>query len=490
VSVVRAPASTFADEKEGEAFVKSGREFLLSLSQLLSVSRFHQLDNEAIRVPTDAVSDWTGKLCQEGKRLEILFERGQVYLNQQRLRLSGGVFETVESLGASLEARKLAGLEIRNPLSPSTLRAFLACYNDVPRGTSDPATHIEQALTAAAIQDIVVLRGSGRSSDGRGFGVAGDVENATLLYAKAVVLLREMVRRWDDESARSYLGARVTRVVQGIISLVEQNPRPFLWLIHVKDDREYLFTHGANVALLSILLGNRLGIDRNRLCTLGGAALVHDLGHLLLPRELDSKEEAFSGEDRKAMALHPVHGVNLLLQLRRLDDPILTRIVVVFEHNIASNGYPCREWPRGLHLFSRIVAIADAYDAMTNRRPFRPARTPHEALRELEEGAGSRYDPDLVRLFTGVLGIHPLGTVVRLDSGELAIVFHVDPSAPARPLVKVVVAADGTRLAQGPLLDLDERDGGGKPRRSIVGILDPAQAGINVAACLWETAPT
>src|SRR6185369_8199172 len=161
-----------------------------------------------------------------------------------------------------------------------------ACYNDVPRGTEDPAAFIEKSLAAAGVKEIKVLRPRGGSSSGKGQGGTADVEMATLLYAKAVVLLREMIRRWEDETSRNYLGAKVTRVVQGIISLAERNSKPFHWLIHVKDDREYLFTHGTNVALLSILMGLRLGVDRNRLCELGAGGLFHDLGHLLLPPEL------------------------------------------------------------------------------------------------------------------------------------------------------------------------------------------------------------
>jgi hypothetical protein len=160
---------------------------------------------------------------------------------------------------------------------------------------------------------------------------------------------------------------------------------------------------------------------------------------------------------------------------------------VIFEHNLVANGYPRSDWPAPLHLFSRIVAIADAYDAMTTRRPYRPARTPQEALRELHEGAGSRYDADLVRVFTSILGIYPLGTLVRLDTGEVAVVYHSDPSAPRRPLVKVLVAADGTRLREGRLLDLAECDASGRPPHSIVDTVEAASVGINVAACLWES---
>lgn len=481
----QAPAVPRFVDDQGADFQKVVREFLLSFSQLLSVSRFHSMDNEAIRAPLASISEWTRAYCEGGRKIEILFDKGQVFVNSTRLRFTGGSFAMIQAFAGSLDSRKLAGIEIWAPLTPETLRSFLERFNGVSRGTENPASHIEKALAAAGIKEIAVLRPA--SGAGTGFEVTGDIEMATLLYAKAVVLLRETIRRWEDSSARSYLGTRTTRTIQGIISLAERNPRPFLWLIHVKDSEEYLFNHGANVALLSILLGCRLGIDRNRLCALGAAALFHDLGAFWLPPAAIARKDSFQEEDREALRRHPVHGANLLLGLRRLDEAALARLAVVFEHNIATSGYPRREWPGGLHLFSRIVAVAETYDAMTTRRPFRPARTPDEALRELTGKAGRRFDPEIVRVFTSVLGIYPLGTLVRLDSGELAIVFHVDPSTPRQPLVKIVAAADGSPRTDGELVDIGDNGESGKPRRSIAATVDPEAAGINVHAFLWES---
>jgi HD-GYP domain-containing protein (c-di-GMP phosphodiesterase class II) len=230
-------------------------------------------------------------------------------------------------------------------------------------------------------------------------------------------------------------------------------------------------------------MGLRLGLDRNRLCQLSTAALFHDMGRI---HENRGKDGSFTKEDRESMALHPVHGVNLLLGLRSLNEALLKRLIVVFECNIESNGYPRKSWPPGLHLFSRIVAITEAYDAMTTQRSFRSAMTPDEAIREISEHAGSRYDADLVRIFINLMGIYPLGTLVKLDTGEWGLVFHVDPSAPRRPLVKLVQTSDGTRVDQGEIVDLGERDPGGAFRRNIAATGNAAAHGIRSSVLLWE----
>jgi len=474
-------------QQEGGESQEEARKFLMALAQLVSVSRFHQLDNEAVRAPLALISEWTGRLCTGGEKFTIFTGDGQVFVNSKRLRLSGGAYKMIQGFIQVLGQRKLGGIEIRGPVSVECMRSFLACFNGVPRGTEDPAGFIEKSIAESGFGELGILRPGGQGGGKDRIHVADDIELAALLYAKAVVLLRETVRNWENEETRNYLGARATRVIQGIIALAERNSGLFLWLVNVKNDGEYLYTHGANVALLSILLGLRLGIDRNRLCDLGAAALFHDLGRIGLPEEVRSKEGRFSDEDLRAMKRHPIHGVNLLLQLKRFNHSLLNRLVVVFEHNIVSNGYPRSSWPRGLHIYSRIVAIADAYDAMTTRRPFRPARTPDEALRELRENAGNRYDGDLVAVFANVMGIYPLGTLVRLDTGELALVYHVDPAAPRRPLVKVIRAADGSAIPGGKIIDLGECDGSGAWPRSIAGTVDAVSLGIKVSSYLWES---
>jgi HD-GYP domain-containing protein (c-di-GMP phosphodiesterase class II) len=487
MSETPAPAATIAGSFDADACEGLARQFLMTLAQIVSVCRFHQIDNEAVRIPIALLSEWTRVLCAAEQKFTIFGEDGQVFVNQKRVRFTGGSFETIQKLLRGLEERGLAGLEFRAPVDTEELRSFLTAFQSVNRQSADAAGDVERAVASAGVRGIAVLRPGGQRQGSNKLHSLDDAAMAALLYAKAVVLLRETIRNWDDETTRNQLGARSTRIIQGIITLAERDRRPFLWLLQVKNEREYLFTHGANVALLCILVGLRLGIDRNRLCDLGAAALFHDLGHICLPPEVRTKTGLFSEEDYKAMALHPIHGTNLLLKLKNLQPSLLARIVVNFEHNIASNGYPRKSWPRGEHVFSRIVAVANAYDAMTTRRSYRHALTPDEALRELWKHAGTRYDSGIVHTFANVVGLYPLGTLVRLSSGEEAVVYHVDPSAPRHPVVKIVRAADGSRPSVGRIVDLAERDASGACANSIVGMVDALASGVNPSAFLWES---
>jgi len=464
------------------------RNLLLSLSQLLQVSRFHDVRNAALVGALETVSRLTREVCRDGQILHVLVDAGQVFADRRRVRFATGAFNTVRDLIRQIEGRGLSGFELRAPLGLDGLRGLLAALHAVPLDSDDARATLEAGLAGADVTAFVPLAAGGGSGSEAGTIDLPESKLAALLYAKLVVVLRESLRHWDSADRRHYLGARTKRVVQQIISLAERSPRPFQWLIHVKSADEYLSTHSANVAILSILTGLRIGLERSRVCALGMAALFHDMGRIGLPGDLLAKTTTFDADEIRAMARHPVLGVNLLLKLGTLNETLLERLVVVWEHNIESNGYPRKSSSTPLHAFSRIVAVADAFDAMTTRRAYRAARTPDEAMRELTRYSGERYDPDVVRAFRAVLGVYPLGTLLRLDTGEAGLVFHVDPSRPATPLVKLVLGPDGASLADGEIVDLSETGPDGAPRRKVVGSDDPQRLGIHVPAYLMEGA--
>jgi len=451
------------------------QQFLLTFTQLLQVSRYHEIENDAVIPLIDSVCALSTEICAGGRRLRVLVNRDTIFVNRRRVRFATGAVRTTIALARLLERRGLIGFEVEDALTPRTLSAFLRAFHGVPGNAEEPIMLLRAALQAEDIHGIVLLVPGKQDREDLAAVRTDEGEAAAQYYAKVLVLLRETIRCWEHEDTRRFLGARTKRVLQQIISLAERSPRPFLWLAHVKDDSEHLYAHSTNVALLSVLIGLRLGIERNRIADLGMAALFHDLGRISLPGRVLAERGRFDADERSSMARHPIHGVNLLLGTG-------------FEHNIDSNGYPRKHWPPGLHLFSRIVAVVDAYDAMTTRRSYRPAMNPDEAMQRLAADSGTRYDGNLVKVFSNVLGIFPLGTLVSLSTGEGALVYHVDPYAPRRPIVKLVWDAEGTRFGDGEIVDLGEKDEDGAYLRVITGTEDPAGRAIEVPTYLSEGA--
>jgi hypothetical protein len=155
---------------------------------------------------------------------------------------------------------------------------------------------------------------------------------------------------------------------------------------------------------------------------------------------------------------------------------------MAFEHHVRldGTGYPSAPVGDSPDLMSRIVAVVDTFDAMTSRRSYRRAEQRQRALDVLASGAGSHYDPRIVRVFIKVLGFYPPGSVVALDDGSIAVVVRNNPKTLDRPVVRLVREPSGEQLVEAPELDLETN-----PERSIRAGLDQSEAGIDPADFIY-----
>ncbi|MDP3540996.1 MAG: HD domain-containing protein [Elusimicrobiota bacterium] len=190
---------------------------------------------------------------------------------------------------------------------------------------------------------------------------------------------------------------------------VAADPQAMLELAILERFDEYTYAHSVNVSVYSLAIGCRLGLRPALLAELGFGALFHDLGKASLPRELIDKPGELDENDWRLMRRHPLLGAEALLALRRpLDSSLARAISIAFEHHLAfdGSGYPRLQPPRRQELFSRICALADAFDAMTSGRVYaKRAMSPDEALRRMAQGAGTAFDPFLFRVFIGAVGV-------------------------------------------------------------------------------------
>jgi len=217
-------------------------------------------------------------------------------------------------------------------------------------------------------------------------------------------------------------------------------------LATIKTFDDYTFNHSVNVSLISMLIGSRLGLSPENLETLGTAAMLHDFGKLTIDPDILNKQHALTEEEWTEIRAHPVRGAQLILEQGSAEDVTIT---VAFEHHAGYDGHGYPSLPRGQtqHLFSRIVAIADVYDALSSPRIYRRQLAPDQALRYVIDGDGTHFDPLLVRVFFSVTGLYPVGTAVEFNTGEIGVVHGTNESAPLRPIVQLVRDTSGAQTA-------------------------------------------
>jgi HD-GYP domain-containing protein (c-di-GMP phosphodiesterase class II) len=292
-------------------------------------------------------------------------------------------------------------------------------------------------------------------------------------YTQALDALRDFSKKHEHGKNPSVEQAR--DAVRSVVDNVLENKGAMLELSGLKDYDEYTFFHSVNVTILSIALGSLISSNRRFLNSLGVGALMHDVGKMTVELEVLNKPGSLSAEEWALMRMHPVYGAEVAAGMRGLDR---SSIVIILEHHMRYDldGYPERRPRRPQHLTSRIVAIADSYDAMTSRRSYAVAHRQDEAVEVLAKNAGTAYDPVLVRMFTQMLGMYPPRSLVRLNTGEVAVVTKPNTDMLA-PWVRIIADAEGVFIEP---VDVDLSDPSVAGDRKVDLCLDPRALNIEV----------
>jgi HD-GYP domain-containing protein (c-di-GMP phosphodiesterase class II) len=222
-----------------------------------------------------------------------------------------------------------------------------------------------------------------------------------------------------------------------------------------------------------------------KLFDLGLAALLHDVGKSRVDIDIVMKEGVLTADETESMQAHTWLGALSVFRLQEFGDIPLRGMITAYEHHMGVDfsGYPTARRPRELSVYSKIVALAAAYDTATSARHHESAKSPDVALREIWEDPGFRFDPVLAKALINLLGVYPVGTCVILDTFEVGLVHaaNSDANQVNRPIVRMLSGADGAWLDDPPLVDLAETGAEGTFTRSIIKVTDPDKYMINVS---------
>ncbi len=461
-----------------------GRTLVLQLHRVIRTMRIHDPTNQALLIATENLKDTINTLwaALDGD-VRLQFVQGVVYLNDVRVRLAAAANEQVNLLEKEFEERGLGGIAFSRPVDSTSLREFLLAFSATVETEEDLAAFrrsLEQFRELA-----LELLDPKQFSDGFDEEQALRIDKKTFAlqtYAKTVVALREYIDAVREGGDLEKSKLSVTRVVQDLIDIATERVNFALKLAAIKSADQYDFNHGANTCVLSIVIGRALGVERLELVDLGTSALLADIGFALMPNETLETTKELGKEERASLHEEMLRHLRLVIGGGQISDSLVRRVIVAYEHH-QSYLDPETQAPRQMHLFSRIVAVADAFDALTTRRPWREGHTADEALRVLVEAAGTQYDPVVVKVLVNLMGLYPLGSVVRLENGELAIVYHNsnDPEHFVRPWVKIVKDEAGALVKKTVIRDLSQTAGpsgriAGFAHASALEGLDPGMA--------------
>ena len=269
--------------------------------------------------------------------------------------------------------------------------------------------------------------------------------------------------------------------VHGVIDGVMNNPSTLALFSNLKSKQQDTARHSLNVCILCLLFGRHLGLDEQQLSDLGYAALLHDVGEIKVPQAvLDKHSRGLSPEEKKQMELHTQYGAEILAKTTGIPK-VAIEVARSHHERVNGKGYPKGLKDQEINYFSRLLSIVDVYEIVTNH----PSATVHiscsEALKSIYMMRGSFFDRELVEEFIKCLGIYPVGSVVELNSGEIAIVISNKLGKHLLPTIMVVKDSKGIR-SQPQIVNLEHfKETEGLSKLYIAKVIDPDSVGIDLS---------
>lgn len=275
--------------------------------------------------------------------------------------------------------------------------------------------------------------------------------------------------------------ANAQKLVEEINDSVSRNPGALISLARLKTADDYTYMHSVAVCALMIALSKQLGLSEQETRRAGIAGLLHDLGKALMPMEVLNKPGKLTDEEFAIIKKHPAEGHRLLLGNSGADEMMLD-VVLHHHEKIDGTGYPKGLKGEEISLFAKMGAVCDVYDAITSNRPYKAGWPPSESLRKMAEWAKGHFDQRVFQAFVKSLGIYPIGSLVRLESGRLGLVIDQSEKSLLAPCVKVFYSTHSQARILPEIIDLS-RPG---CHEKIAGREDPAKWNFPDLDELWS----
>ena len=461
-----------------QQMVMLGIQLVTQLNVLIKTSRIYERTNAALDKPVDTMLTLIKTMAHD-RPISLRLQNDFLFLGDSHLKVNAQQMAVATSIIDVLNTWKIGGMTFSLAVESKDLREFAALFVSF-----DPANKtiedLQKEISARGIAGIAleeqrqlqIRKAPETGSTDPKVQRKTDTKNA---YAKLAGSVGALTQSAHEGGRISFKQAK--RAIQNIIDRMMDDETSVLGLTTLRCHDQYTHNHSVNVSLLSMALANRAGYPKMELADLGLAALFHDMGKSTIPMEILNKPGEFTDEDWVAMRNHPTEGVLGLSKMRGLTNLPGRMAAASFEHhmNLDFSGYPKLTVPWTLSLTGRILTIADCYDAMTSSRVYRrEPMSPSKVLNMMLSKSGKAFDAVLLKLFVNCVGIIPIGSLVMIETSELAVVLKpaIDKADAERPFVKIITDPQGNSVDHGREIDLTEKDEAGDFQHNIIRLID------------------
>ena len=289
--------------------------------------------------------------------------------------------------------------------------------------------------------------------------VESEVPRAREVVAKSTDLLDKLVS--DIRLGRSFEIERVEEIVDDMVESIVRNPDALMWIARLREQDIGTYGHGLQVSVYLTAFGRHLGFPKSHLEILAQVGLLLDIGKIRLPKELLEKQGRLTPEEFEEVKEHVQHGLDILAQTPNFHPDVIQGIAQHHER-MNGSGYPGGLMGDEIGVVGRMAGIVDCFAALTNHRPYAAAVSSYEALRSIASWGGDFFHEPLVQQFVSSVGVFPVGSLIELSTGEVAVVVSHNKLRRLKPRVLVVTGPDKTPVTHPAVVDLlyDPKVGG------------------------------
>ena len=443
---------------------KKAEELIRRLATAIRGSALYSPAHPLVQRGIDAFTSAATEGLRTAPSIVIGFIGDEIVVDGQRLPRGTA---TLVGFARDLRERDVEKVTLTRGLTRDEVRTLIAVFGD----RASPAP-LPDRLLAGGVRHVTLGRVIVEEVSDEQAGIAA----ARRVYTTAVETAESL---WQAAKAGDQPDPGAARkIIDGLARLVTQDRTSLMALTAMKRYDNYTFTHMVNVSALAMAQARALNIEGALLREFGYAALMHDIGKVNTPIEILNKPDKLNEEEFAIMKQHVVDGAHIL---RRTPEVPALAPIVAFEHHLKQDlsGYPENIGSRNLNLCTMIISIVDVFDALRSNRPYREGLATPRIRAIMGEQGSPAFNQPLLKRFVNMMGLFPVGNLVRLNTDELAVVTAEHPTDPFRPQVKILTTPKGETLEEPLLTNTWERNSSGEHPRAVVEAVDPESVDID-----------
>ena len=458
--------------------IRLGKSLVYKLFVLMKTSKNYAEGHSAMTKRAENILATIKEVLAKKEEASLVVKGGYLLLGEQRLKVDVVGFEAFNFIMKMMKERYIGTINFTSLATIDELGKLPYIFNAIePDSKPETFQKVVDLFESKKVKGVELEIYSGEEIPAEDDTLKDDKARAKKVYSQTLHAASEIMV--NIKMGQTLKLRKSKRAIQGMVDQLLMAETNLIGLTTIRCHDEYTYNHSVNVCILSLAIGQRMGLSKPSLCDLGITALFHDIGKSETPIEILNKPSNFTVKEWEIMKRHPVYGVKILMKLKGLDNLNARIVAGAFEHhlNYDLSGYPKVRYKKELSLFGRIISIADCYDGMTSSRVYaRKPHTPDKALRFMMERSGQAYDPVLMKLFINCIGVYPVGSLLLLSSRELAVVMESnhDPTMWNKPKVKIICDSSGNEV-ESELIDLSAEE-----EKSIVKTINPEKYNIDM----------